>query len=70
MGIDSQPLWLTFKLAGITSILLLVIALPIAYWLVFGKFKGRGVVEALIGMPLVLPPSVIGFYLLLAFISH
>lgn len=67
MGINSEPLWLTFKLAGITSVLLLVIALPIAYWLVFGKFKGRGIVEALIGMPLVLPPSVIGFYLLLAF---
>lgn len=64
---DPQPLLLTFKLASITSVLLLVIAMPIAYWLVFGKFKGRGVVEALIGMPLVLPPSVIGFYLLLAF---
>lgn len=38
-----------------------------AYWLVFGKFKGRGIIEAMIGMPLVLPPSVIGFYLLLAF---
>jgi len=44
-----------------------VLALPLAYWLAFGKFKGRGIIESLIGMPLVLPPSVIGFYLLLAF---
>lgn len=64
---DWQPLLLTFKLATITSIILLVIALPMAYWLAFGKFKARGVFEAIIGMPLVLPPSVIGFYLLLAF---
>jgi molybdate transport system permease protein len=64
---DWQPLWLTFRLATITSLILLVMALPLAYWLAFGKFKGRGIVEAIIGMPLVLPPSVIGFYLLLAF---
>src|SRR5215217_3487904 len=62
-----QPIWLTFRLATITSLILLVLALPLAYWLAFGKFKGRGIVEAIIGMPLVLPPSVIGFYLLLAF---
>jgi molybdate transport system permease protein len=64
---DWQPLWLTFRLASITSVILLILALPVAYWLAFGKFKGRGIVEAIIGMPLVLPPSVIGFYLLLAF---
>ncbi|MCF2506972.1 molybdate ABC transporter permease subunit [Dyadobacter sp. CY107] len=64
---NPEPLWLTFKLATITSVILLVLALPLAYWLAFGKFKGRGIVESLIGMPLVLPPSVIGFYLLLAF---
>ncbi|CAG5070552.1 hypothetical protein DYBT9623_03097 [Dyadobacter sp. CECT 9623] len=64
---DYQPIWLTFRLATITSAILLVLALPVAYWLAFGKFKGRGVVEAVIGLPLVLPPSVIGFYLLLAF---
>ena len=64
---DWQPLWLTFRLATITSVILLILAMPVAYWLAFGKFKGRGVVGAIIGMPLVLPPSVIGFYLLLAF---
>jgi molybdate transport system permease protein len=65
--LNPEPLWLTFKLATITSLILLVLALPLAYWLAFGKFKGRGIIESLIGMPLVLPPSVIGFYLLLAF---
>lgn len=64
---DWQPLWLTFRLAIITSIILFIVALPLAYWLAFAKFKGRGLVEAIIGMPLVLPPSVLGFYLLLAF---
>ncbi len=64
---DWQPLWLTFRLATITSIILFVVALPLAYWLAFAKFKGRGLIEAIIGMPLVLPPSVLGFYLLLAF---
>jgi molybdate transport system permease protein len=65
--VDPQPLFLTLRLATITSLILLVLALPLAYWLAFGKFRGRGIVEAVIGMPLVLPPSVIGFYLLLAF---
>ncbi|QRR02088.1 molybdate ABC transporter permease subunit [Dyadobacter sandarakinus] len=64
---DPQPLFLTFRLATITSALLLVLAMPVAYWLAYSRFRGKGVVEALIGMPLVLPPSVIGFYLLLAF---
>jgi molybdate transport system permease protein len=64
---DWQPLLLTFKLASITSVVLLVLAMPVAYWLAFGKMKARGIIEATIGMPLVLPPSVIGFYLLLAF---
>ncbi|GLU56826.1 molybdate ABC transporter permease subunit [Dyadobacter frigoris] len=64
---DWQPLWLTFRLATITSCILFVLALPLAYWLAFTKFKGKGIMEAIIGMPLVLPPSVLGFYFLLAF---
>lgn len=64
---DPQPLLLTFRLATITSVILLIVSMPIAYWLAYASFKGKGIIEALIGMPLVLPPSVIGFYLLLAF---
>ena len=65
--IDLDPLWLTLKLACITTILLLVIALPLCYWLAFSKFKLKAVAEAMISLPLVLPPSVLGFYLLIVF---
>jgi molybdate transport system permease protein len=65
--IDLSPFWLTAKLALITTLLLLIIGIPLAHWLAFGKSKIKAVLEALISMPLVLPPSVLGFYLLLAF---
>ncbi|WP_247233300.1 molybdate ABC transporter permease subunit [Telluribacter sp. SYSU D00476] len=64
---DPEPLWLTLRLATLTTLILFVIALPLAYWLAFTRFRGRSIIEAIIGMPLVLPPSVLGFYLLLAF---
>ncbi|MDB5262654.1 MAG: modB [Adhaeribacter sp.] len=67
MGIDWQPLWLTFKLAGITTILLLLIGLPIAWWLANTRSRIKPVAEALISLPIILPPSVLGFYLLLSF---
>ncbi|MFN8576465.1 MAG: molybdate ABC transporter permease subunit [Candidatus Sericytochromatia bacterium] len=62
-----QPLLLTLKLALITTFILLIIGLPIAYFLAFSKFKLKFILEALINTPLVLPPSVLGFYLLIAF---
>ncbi|MEP7128697.1 MAG: molybdate ABC transporter permease subunit [Chitinophagales bacterium] len=65
--IDLSPFWLTAKLAFITTILLFIISVPIANWLAHGKSKFKTVIEALVSMPLVLPPSVLGFYLLLAF---
>ena len=61
--IDLSPLWLTAKLALITTLILLVISIPIAHWLSSGRSKIKTVMEALISMPLVLPPSVLGFYL-------
>src|ERR1700688_2971762 len=64
---DLTPIWLTLKLAAITTLLLLVIGLPIAWWLSKGRSVFKIIVEAIITMPLVLPPSVLGFYLLLAF---
>jgi len=64
---DLTPIWLTLKLAGITTLLLLAIGLPVAWWLSKGRSFFKIVLEALITMPLVLPPSVLGFYLLLAF---
>lgn len=64
---DLTPIWLTLKLAGITTVLLLVVGLPLAYWLSKGRSIIKIVLEAVITMPLVLPPSVLGFYLLMAF---
>jgi molybdate transport system permease protein len=64
---DLSPIWLTLKLAAITTLLLLVIGLPIAWWLSRGRSVIKTIIEAIITMPLVLPPSVLGFYLLLAF---
>jgi molybdate transport system permease protein len=65
--IDWQPLWVTFKLALITTAILLIIAIPLAYWLAYSTKRIKTIVEVLVTMPLVLPPSVLGFYLLLAF---
>ncbi|MES2278218.1 MAG: molybdate ABC transporter permease subunit [Bacteroidota bacterium] len=64
---DWSPIWLSVKLATITMLLLLLIGLPLAYWLSKGRSVARVILEALITMPLVLPPSVLGFYLLIAF---
>jgi molybdate transport system permease protein len=62
---DYSPLLLSCKLAGISTVFLLVICAPIAYALVFVPLRGKIFVESLIGLPLVLPPTVFGFYLLL-----
>jgi molybdate transport system permease protein len=67
MPMDLTPIWLTLKLASITTMVLLIIGLPVAYWLSKGRSVGKIILEAIITMPLVLPPSVLGFYLLLAF---
>jgi len=64
---DLTPLILTFKLAAITTVLLLIVGIPLSYWLAFSKFRFKFIFEALVSMPLVLPPSVLGFYLLIAF---
>lgn len=64
---DWNPLIITFKLAFITTILLLVISVPLAYWLAYTKRKVKPIIETLVSMPLVLPPTVLGFYMLVAF---
>ena len=66
MEIDWQPLWLTFRLAALTSFLLMLIGIPLASWLAYSQSRFKPVWETLVSMPLVLPPSVLGFYLLLA----
>ncbi|MDP2085411.1 MAG: molybdate ABC transporter permease subunit [Gemmobacter sp.] len=61
---DLGPLWLTLHLAGITTVVLLIIGTPLAWWLAFTPSRLKPVVEALTALPLVLPPTVLGFYLL------
>ncbi|MGJ0355955.1 molybdate ABC transporter permease subunit [Aliarcobacter cryaerophilus] len=62
-----QTMKLTFELAGVTTLILLFIGIPLGYFLSQTKSKLKPVIETLVSMPLVLPPSVLGFYLLLAF---
>ena len=62
-----QTLWLTFKLAAVTTVVLSLLGIPIAYKLAGLRSRIKPVLEALVSMPLVLPPTVLGFYLLLAF---
>ncbi|MBB4211409.1 molybdate transport system permease protein [Rhodothalassium salexigens DSM 2132] len=61
------PVGLTMLLAAVTTAVLLVLATPIAWWLATRRTRWRPLVEALVALPLVLPPTVLGFYLLLAF---
>lgn len=63
---DWTAVWLSVRLAVSTTAILLVVGLPLAYWLTFSRWRGRFLVEALTALPLVLPPTVLGFYLLLA----
>ena len=64
MSYDLIPLVLTLKLAVMTTVLLLVIGIPLSYWLEFTKSPFKYPLEALVSMPLVLPPTVLGFYML------
>lgn len=61
---DVEALWLTLRLALSTTVILLLIALPLAWWIASSKSVGRAVVQAIVALPLVLPPTVLGFYLL------
>jgi molybdate transport system permease protein len=63
---DLQAIWLTVRLAGIVTLILLSIGTPMAWWLARSKAWWKGPLGAVVALPLVLPPSVLGFYLLLA----
>jgi molybdate transport system permease protein len=64
---DLAAIMLTLKLATVTTIILLLIGTPLAWWLAHTRFRGKALVEAIVALPLVLPPTVLGFYLLLCF---
>jgi molybdate transport system permease protein len=61
-----EAFWLTVRLAGIVSVLLIAIGMPIAYWIAFSRWRWKFLVEAVVALPIVLPPTVLGFYVLLA----
>jgi molybdate transport system permease protein len=64
MSLD--PILLSLRLAATVSVILLLIALPAAYWLAFTKWRGKFLLESVVALPLVLPPTVLGFYALIA----
>lgn len=62
---DLTALWITFKLAAVSTAILIVLCTPLAWWLAHTRWRGKTLVEAVVALPLVLPPTVLGFYLLL-----
>lgn len=67
MIVDLAPLWLSLRLAFFTTLVLLLIGTPLAWWLAMTKTRAKPLVEAVTALPLVLPPTVLGFYLLILF---
>lgn len=66
MPIDWQTFRLTFELAFAVSLILLLLGLPIAYWIAFSRWRWKFLIEAMVALPIVLPPTVLGFYVLVA----
>jgi molybdate transport system permease protein len=63
---DWQAFWLTIRLAVLVAAVLVVLGLPIAYWITYSRWRWKFLAEAVVGLPIVLPPTVLGFYLLVA----
>jgi molybdate transport system permease protein len=63
---DWQSLWLTVRLAALVAAILFLIALPVAYWITYSRWRWKFLAEAVVALPIVLPPTVLGFYLLVA----
>ncbi|HYT23897.1 MAG TPA: molybdate ABC transporter permease subunit [Candidatus Polarisedimenticolia bacterium] len=65
-GRRMEALWLSLKLAACVAAILLAIGMPVAYWLAYSSWRGRFLLESIVALPLVLPPTVLGFYALVA----
>jgi len=63
---DWQAIWLSLRLSAFTMLVLVVLGLPLAYWLANTRWRGRFLIEAIVALPIVLPPTVLGFYVLMA----
>lgn len=66
MSIDWQTFRLTLELAFTVAVILLLLGLPIAYWIAFSRWRWKFLIEAVVALPIVLPPTVLGFYVLVA----
>jgi molybdate transport system permease protein len=64
--VDWSAIWLSVRLAVATTLVLLAIGVPLAYWIVFSPRRWKFIVESIVALPLVLPPTVLGFYVLVA----
>lgn len=67
---DWQAFWLTLELAVLVALVLVVLGLPIAYWITYSRWRWKFLAEAVVALPIVLPPTVLGFYVLLALGPH
>lgn len=63
---DWQAFWLTIRLATVVTLILLVLGMPVAYWIAFSRWRWRFLIESVVALPIVLPPTVLGFYVLIA----
>ena len=63
---DLQALWLTIRLASLVALLLALLGLPVAYWIAYSHWRWKFIFEAIVALPIVLPPTVLGFYVLIA----
>jgi molybdate transport system permease protein len=63
---DWQAFWLTIRLAVLVAAILVIVGLPIAYWITYSRWRWKFLAEAVVALPIVLPPTVLGFYVLLA----
>jgi len=70
MAMDWQAFWLTLQLAVIVSGALLALGVPVAYWIAFSRWRWKFLIEAVVALPIVLPPTVLGFYILVALGPH
>ena len=61
-----EAFWLSIRLASIVSVILFLVGIPIAYWLAFSRWRWKFLFDALVALPIVLPPTVLGFYVLIA----
>jgi molybdate transport system permease protein len=66
VSMDWQAFWLTIRLATVVTAILVTLGLPLAYWIAFSRWRWKFLIDAIVALPIVLPPTVLGFYVLIA----